>query len=1100
MRRNRSRIPCAALGFAVVVGLATAGLASAGSTEDSTFMLRNTATFAAPSLDMVQGYAPSGAAVSCPPAPGDDWTCTWSSDTFIAGQSMAAGTAAVHLYPENAGGPIAFREAATTYSRGIDFVGAGPQVVGNGSGNTVTPALPSGWQPDDIAILIVSGRPTNTTEPGTPAGWTKRSTRLRGVGTNDLRITTYYRVLQSGDGNPGVTIPSSWSGNGGGLGAQVAVWRHVDVSNPFDAADVVGDSGAVDQWNAPTISTVTYSTRVVSAVATADDNALTMTTTNGFTSVMSGTAYDTTTGGDMAVGVAELHAWIGAQTMPRWDQTTNGSDAWAGITFALRLDPDVTIARPAGTAPGDVMLASIAVRPVEADITPPPGWTLIRRTDQTSSGTAQSLATYYKVAGASELASYTWTLSLGYHSVAGGIAAFSGVSTASPIDAEDGQPTPSALTHATPSVTTSVGGTMLVAAHASSTQGATWTPDPSMTEAFDAPGGWGNAPDAGHMFVSASWATQAAAGPTGAKTATASAAQSGNSHIVALRPATRTATLTVELLHNAAVIGSTTVDVSGPAAVALATATFPTSPVTFADGDRLHVRIVAPADPTNVSARVWFDAATRQARLVTSPLSCTVPDAAYAAATVAGTAATVYWSSSNAVMVLEREGAPVTDAPTNHTTYAVGSTIGATTVRYNGATPETSFTRTGLAPGSSYYYKVVPKNGGACYAAGLEVDGTASPGGAAPAWSYMMAGGSMLKPGIAGMGAIYTASNANRIISLDTATGLHTWSPVATNQPVQGWLSWVEGGPAGAVIGGDQSARVYSLDAASGAANWTADLSAKADGIQAGVAAQMRAYSDAAFQATYSSDVLFVASRNTGPTNCGAAATNNKLFALRADTGATLWAFNDACTDSVDYIVGMPYVDYTRNRIYLSSRGTGSTFWILDSLSGAVVNQLSLGHVDVSPALSYDGTTIYVANAAGTLYAIDATTFATRSFTLGSAVKSILWEDWAAAGRLYFTTADGNLWCVEDNGASFSQVWKVPVAGAGVPLLLDRLYVGSSDGRLHEFDLDGGNEKIFPAAGMLDGTALGDVSTEDGGQAFVGTAGGKLFKIQVPLP
>jgi outer membrane protein assembly factor BamB len=247
--------------------------------------------------------------------------------------------------------------------------------------------------------------------------------------------------------------------------------------------------------------------------------------------------------------------------------------------------------------------------------------------------------------------------------------------------------------------------------------------------------------------------------------------------------------------------------------------------------------------------------------------------------------------------------------------------------------------------------------------------------------------------------------------------------------------------------------------------------------------------------------VVFAASRNTTNTNCGTSATNNKLFALRGDTGASLWTFNDTCTYSIDYIVGMPYVDYARNRVYLATRGTGSTLWILSTLDGAIVQQLDLGNLDTSPALSADGATIYVGSAGGRIYAVDATTFTTNNYDLLSAIKSVIWEDWLTPGRLYFTTADGNLWGLQhDGGASFTQLWKVPVAGASTPLLLDNLYVGSSDGRLHEFDLDGGNEKVFPASGTLDGTTVGDVSTEDGTHVFVGTNGGKLFKIQVPLP
>ena len=40
-------------------------------------------------------------------------------------------------------------------------------------------------------------------------------------------------------------------------------------------------------------------------MATSDDNALTIMTAQGFTGRMTGTGYDTTTGGDHAVGLAD---------------------------------------------------------------------------------------------------------------------------------------------------------------------------------------------------------------------------------------------------------------------------------------------------------------------------------------------------------------------------------------------------------------------------------------------------------------------------------------------------------------------------------------------------------------------------------------------------------------------------------------------------------------------------------------------------------------------------------------------------------------------------------------------------------------------------
>jgi hypothetical protein len=151
-----------------------------------------------------------------------------------------------------------------------------------------------------------------------------------------------------------------------------------------------------------------------------------------------------------------------------------------------------------------------------------------------ASVTANSLAVYYKVAGAGEPASYTWTFSTSTGS-AGGIQTFSGVDTAAPINVENGQNTPSGLTHTTLSVTTTVANAMLVTSHAFGSA-ASWTPPAGMTEAVDQASI--AVPNPQGISLEANYALQAAAGATGTKTATASAnADVGNAHILALRPA-----------------------------------------------------------------------------------------------------------------------------------------------------------------------------------------------------------------------------------------------------------------------------------------------------------------------------------------------------------------------------------------------------------------------------------------------------------------------------------------------------------------------------------------------------------------------------------
>jgi uncharacterized protein YjdB len=193
----------------------------------------------------------------------------------------------------------------------------------------------------------------------------------------------------------------------------------------------------------------------------------------------------------------------------------------------------LAISTPAGTAAGDVMVAAIAVRPSSATITAPAGWSLVRRVDN-ASGNASSLAVYTRVATMSEPASHTWTFSASTGS-AGGISTFGGVDTSTPIDVENGQTTASSLSHATPSVTTTVAGTMLVTAHAFASS-ATWTPPAGMTEAFEQASEM--APNSAGISIEGAYVLQAAAGATGTKTATASNdTDTGNAHILALRRA-----------------------------------------------------------------------------------------------------------------------------------------------------------------------------------------------------------------------------------------------------------------------------------------------------------------------------------------------------------------------------------------------------------------------------------------------------------------------------------------------------------------------------------------------------------------------------------
>jgi hypothetical protein len=162
---------------------------------------------------------------------------------------------------------------------------------------------------------------------------------------------------------------------------------------------------------------------------------------------------------------------------------------------------------------------------------------------------------------------------------------------------------------------------------------------------------------------------------------------------------------------------------------------------------------------------------------------------------------------------------------------------------------------------------------------------------------------------------------------------------------------------------------------------------------------------------------------------------------------------------------------------------------------------------------------VWIGNTNGDLYAIDLSGGTpalkwTGPLALGASatVKSYVWEDWAAAGRLYFSTANGVVRCFEDpgvggtpNASTPCSGWSsatVAVAGATAPILLDQLYVGSWDGSTARIvPIDASTGTLGTAFTVGDGTKqVGDPGTDLGAELLVGTTEGKIWKINLPLP
>jgi hypothetical protein len=201
-------------------------------------------------------------------------------------------------------------------------------------------------------------------------------------------------------------------------------------------------------------------------------------------------------------------------------------DSWAQIalrgtaTTSVSTNASVTVNRPTGVVAGDIMFANVAnfinATQTSASCT---GWTVIAGTDM-SRGRATLL---YKIAGASEPASYTFTVTTGSSAATGAIVAFSGVNTASPFDVT--APT-SWTTNATQTISSITGlttananaaivlfgsCTRMTSTSNSNFTGWTATNPSAFTELFDR--GHNNVADT--PAVGAAWATRTTTGATG---------------------------------------------------------------------------------------------------------------------------------------------------------------------------------------------------------------------------------------------------------------------------------------------------------------------------------------------------------------------------------------------------------------------------------------------------------------------------------------------------------------------------------------------------------------------------------------------------------
>lgn len=205
-------------------------------------------------------------------------------------------------------------------------------------------------------------------------------------------------------------------------------------------------------------------------------------------------------------------------------------------------DPvSLSVTKPAGATTGDILVAFVDIKGNHT-LSTPSGWTAIRAAEASGSANGDSkLYSFWRLATASEAASYTFTQD-GGGDIAAVITCWTGCDTTSPIDASGGSNATSGSTISAPSVTTTGANRMLVCGFGfnpgqTNTTVYSISPPSGMTEPSNGDtASQGNGSQVNNATVETAYLSVTTAGATGAKVATASGNSQHAGVSVALKP------------------------------------------------------------------------------------------------------------------------------------------------------------------------------------------------------------------------------------------------------------------------------------------------------------------------------------------------------------------------------------------------------------------------------------------------------------------------------------------------------------------------------------------------------------------------------------
>ncbi len=226
---------------------------------------------------------------------------------------------------------------------------------------------------------------------------------------------------------------------------------------------------------------------------------------------------------------------------------------------------------------------------------------------------------------------------------------------------------------------------------------------------------------------------------------------------------------------------------------------------------------------------------------------------------------------------------------------------------------------------------------------------------------------------------------------------------------------------------------------------------------------------------------------------------NNSFVAMDMADGLVLWTTTPG---NLATVTGSPVI-YGNTAYFTSLSFDGSpSIWAVNLTNGAVIwSRGEPGSISAAPALSADGSVIYVGNDSGTMYAFstaNGTSPALWTNALGDG--SVFGAPWPFGGTVFVSTSSKVHKLSASSGASEGSPWPVSVSLPSIPVVgaSGKLYVGAQNGNIYEIVIATGATKTM-SLGAAAGTIGDPVLGTDDGQLYVGAADGRIYKVGTPF-